>query len=650
MIRKIARRVKPHLLALAVRARFILGYAKLSIVRGLFFLTSSKLTNQANISRSHSLQFANGLRTGSPVLISRIWAIFSRKNLLVVLLGAEPEQNDAGTAAWIRLIHRATGAKFILTNPGLSFRGQNQKFFDKHVEFLELGVTSLEAVRRKVQRDYKNFDVCFFERSQPFINPIELINLWHAAHKYEHRRTLGVIVPRVTDGTKQMLGWDYGYLSQRWLPNDSNLNSYDQLSIPRYLLAAPIHGALVTRQFISSVDLPLDNSETSSLDSQFTHWILNGWRVNQRTLGFGPIQIKVSGIISSEPSAGLSEDFRNREIRNSRGQVRVIFVLPATSISGGIRAVFEMASGLAKRDFDVEIWALQGQPTWTDVPLKVQKFPDYEAIISALSGEQAVKVATWWETANPVWLSSVNKGIPVQYAQEFETWFYPTDRVAQSAVVSCYRREFSYITIASYTQHELAEVQVDATLIPSAYNEEIFRARPEIERQQNTVLALGRSFFQKNFQMTLSAWKNLGVSRPSLWLFGFEPNIVQDDRVKYHFKPSDEEAAKLYNAATVFVQTSLHEGFCLPVLEAMASGCPVITTNSHGNMDFCEDQVNCVIVEQNDVVGLSHALTQLLEDDQKRARLSEAGLKTAENYRWGVVLNQTEKYLLKLGR
>ena len=59
--------------------------------------------------------------------------------------------------------------------------------------------------------------------------------------------------------------------------------------------------------------------------------------------------------------------------------------------------------------------------------------------------------------------------------------------------------------------------------------------------------------------------------------------------------PSDAEVNELLNTATVFVQTSRHEGFCLPVLEAMATGIPVVCTDAHGNRDFCRDGENCLM-------------------------------------------------------
>jgi glycosyltransferase involved in cell wall biosynthesis len=67
---------------------------------------------------------------------------------------------------------------------------------------------------------------------------------------------------------------------------------------------------------------------------------------------------------------------------------------------------------------------------------------------------------------------------------------------------------------------------------------------------------------------------------------------------------ANQEVNELYNKATLFVQTSRHEGFCLPILEAMAAGCPVICTDAHGNRDFSFDGKNCLMVEQDDAEGL----------------------------------------------
>ena len=85
--------------------------------------------------------------------------------------------------------------------------------------------------------------------------------------------------------------------------------------------------------------------------------------------------------------------------------------------------------------------------------------------------------------------------------------------------------------------------------------------------------------------------------RPELCLFGIEPELGSEHGARYVDRPSDEDVNELFNEATVFVQTSTHEGFCLPPLEAMATGGAVVCTDAHGNRDFCVDGENCLMPE-----------------------------------------------------
>jgi glycosyltransferase involved in cell wall biosynthesis len=166
-----------------------------------------------------------------------------------------------------------------------------------------------------------------------------------------------------------------------------------------------------------------------------------------------------------------------------------------------------------------------------------------------------------------------------------------------------------------------------------------------IEREENVMLGVGRSFFQKNFEMTFKGWKMLGERRPDMWLYGFEPEIAKRDaKITYFTKPSNKEVNELYNKATLFVQTSRHEGFCLPILEAMAAGCPVICTDAHGNRDFSFDGKNCLMVAQDDEDGLSHAIKRMLDDKELRERLSKEALKTVKNFQWDEIMKKADKF------
>jgi glycosyltransferase involved in cell wall biosynthesis len=163
------------------------------------------------------------------------------------------------------------------------------------------------------------------------------------------------------------------------------------------------------------------------------------------------------------------------------------------------------------------------------------------------------------------------------------------------------------------------------------------------------VLALGRSNPLKNFPLTLEAWRSLAEPRPELCLFGIEPELADEPGVRYVTAPSDEEVCELFNQATVFVQTSVHEGFCLPPLEAMATGGAVVCTDAHGNQDFCVDGDNCLMPDA-DAAAVSGAISRLLAEPELRAGLGAAGIKTAAEYAWERRIDALEQFLGEVAR
>ena len=95
---------------------------------------------------------------------------------------------------------------------------------------------------------------------------------------------------------------------------------------------------------------------------------------------------------------------------------------------------------------------------------------------------------------------------------------------------------------------------------------------------------------------------------------------------------SEEDLVALYNAASVVAYPSLVEGFGLPVVEAMACGTPVLTSNRSSLVEVAGDAAVCV--DPFDVGAIRRGLESLLREPSRRERYRRAGLERAASFSW----------------
>jgi len=622
VIRPFLRKIK-KLLSYATTAIVRCGIAVRHFFKAFAVLVKVVFTGQAKSEYPFKTKTnsSNGIRSYVPTFTALVWNLFHHKNTVLVLFSTQHHENSRENELSIRQLASILSATVLEITE-------------------EKGLTE---IRNSLLQVFPRHDAIFLDRNEKSPTAVDVVRLKYAAYRYQKNDELGAVLPLLVDAEGNPSTFDLDIVHNKPVQLLKTQDLYGQTEIPRMTRVGYGHGFFATATFLSKTEAPIDLLTPTA----FSAWILKGWEYGRKSLILSPVKTSVKKLPEYVDWKQNIPAFQ-RKVGNPGANPRVIFILPATSISGGIRTVFEQADGLTSFGFDTEIWALQGQPDWFDLKTPVKQFKTYADMIDALRFEDAFKVATWWETAEVVWQGSINRGIPIFFVQEFESWFYPNNDSARAAVANTYRHEMNILTIADYTLNELSEIGVPAEKIPVAYNSDTFFIDETIEREPQTVMAVGRSFFQKNFVMTLNAWKQLPKPRPKFLLFGIEPNVAPFPEVHYVFRPSDDRVRELYNSATCFVQTSFHEGFCLPVLEAMASGCPVITTDSHGNRDFCFDGYNCLIVEQGNEQQLSETIQKLLSDKVLQETLRKGGLETAEKYRWDVVLQQTTDYLNKL--
>lgn len=113
---------------------------------------------------------------------------------------------------------------------------------------------------------------------------------------------------------------------------------------------------------------------------------------------------------------------------------------------------------------------------------------------------------------------------------------------------------------------------------------------------------------------------------------------------------SREEMPGVYAAHDIFVFPSLVEGMPLTLLEAMASGMPVVTTNTSGMSDVVEDEFNGLLVQPADARKLAEAMGRLCASAALRKSIGLAAQTTARRYTWKEVAKKLEKVFLQANK
>jgi glycosyltransferase involved in cell wall biosynthesis len=133
------------------------------------------------------------------------------------------------------------------------------------------------------------------------------------------------------------------------------------------------------------------------------------------------------------------------------------------------------------------------------------------------------------------------------------------------------------------------------------------------------------------------------VGSPNLWKSSPAAQFAEqkglNDRVYFTGYVPDADLPALYNGADLFCFPSLYEGFGLPVLEAMACGTPVITSNTSSLPEIAGDAA--LLIDPYNIDAITAAMRRILEDSTLAQDLREKGLARARQFSWEKTAHQT---------
>jgi len=217
------------------------------------------------------------------------------------------------------------------------------------------------------------------------------------------------------------------------------------------------------------------------------------------------------------------------------------------------------------------------------------------------------------------------------------------------------------ITVSNNTKNDLIKILnvdpekittthlgVDESFSPIDDHEKLQNIKAKYDLPENFILFIGLIEPRKNLSSLFKAYAKLVKTQEIMedihlvlaGRWGWESKklltLVSDLNVteNVHFPGyiDQEDMAYLYNLAKVFVYPSFYEGFGLPVLEAMACGTPVITSNISSMPEFVGN--SGILVDPNDIDQLERSIKELLINERLREELKKKSILKAKEFTW----------------
>jgi glycosyltransferase involved in cell wall biosynthesis len=157
------------------------------------------------------------------------------------------------------------------------------------------------------------------------------------------------------------------------------------------------------------------------------------------------------------------------------------------------------------------------------------------------------------------------------------------------------------------------------------------------------VLAVGAVTPRKGYEVLSEAAAMLGDRCPLMLIAGpdyWRADAVREEverhdrlgRIRFLGRVDEATLATLYEHAALVCHPSLAEGFGFPCLEAMEAGAPIVASDLPSIREMTMGEA--VLVPAGDPDALAHGITELLDDDARRAALRVAGRARAATYTW----------------
>ena len=328
--------------------------------------------------------------------------------------------------------------------------------------------------------------------------------------------------------------------------------------------------------------------------------------------------------------------------------MRFCFVLPRTTSKaiGGYKIVFEYANNLTNRGHNVSILFLNKnylknyqvpkfvkglyfcllnkiEPRWFKLDDNVKKVSDYEDSKTIdLYNHADVVVATAVKTAHYV-VDNFKTKNKIYLIQGRETW-----SLSEEGTDMTYCLGMKNVVVSHWLKNIVDKISdKKSTLIQNPIDLNVYKVKMPIEnRNRYSIGCLYNPNPCKGFDNAFKAILKIKEKYPKLEIriFGaYDRPKFLPSWIRYYKNTTQEETVDIYNDVSIFLCSSIDEGYGLTGVEAMACGCVLCSTNYDAVYEYAEDGYNCLLSPVSNIDAQVKNVSRLIDDDKLRVRLAE---------------------------
>lgn len=321
-------------------------------------------------------------------------------------------------------------------------------------------------------------------------------------------------------------------------------------------------------------------------------------------------------------------------------KLKIAYLLPGTTISGGVGIVLQHANRLQKRGHELYISALSGETSADWFPR--QKVPILK--MDDLPDDLDILTATHWSTSYEV--LNLKARHKCYFVQSDETRFHEKGSDQFYMTQLSYLFNFHYLTEAKWIQNWLADnFDKKAALVPNGLDGDIFHKTDPIEKKGNKLRVLLEGPINaplKGMKEAFEVVKDLDVE---VWCISSDGKPRPEWKCHRFFESVPMTKMKeIYSSCDILLKLSRMEGFFGPPLEMMACGGTSVVGKVTGHDEYIIDGENALIVDPMDIKGARQAVQLLIDNKDLREKLCHNGAKTVEQWQWESFIDLLENY------